>query len=503
MPLTYQPIPEITTHVLDPIVEQLIFRILKRCNLLDLFKENIFIKAGYHAVSDTTDINNATLLQRNLFKCDVAYQMNPLNTKWPMVNNEHLTHYGISLYQENRRYPIFYDPHSQLHLFEIGNPKSMQLSCVMTFLDREIAYSTIETITSIYGNGDEIMDTNFIFDFPLPSGIFYPLYHFYTLLNLNMTFAEYLEQYANSNYGNFGLKKNRENTNEEVIIRRNNVYTMYQLEFQDEKPTEDGKDQSIMQYNIPFQVTTQFNCPSKLFLKYPIIINNQEIKQEYIPQGLSSPPAATDGLHTQYAIEGMRPMVEQYININQITQEPKRFPFYDDWSIPLNSQLFNRNYKPFFIASFTLDNNEKTILPIQEVLDEESGIRLREEVIQILLYQQQASFKYMALINLTIFTNNSWFDYNYLRILENGSIEAKCTNPRRFHHLVLSYAPNLSLSSLDTFIDWSKISENSYYDNFFQNVIPGGSNGIINSNGFFINKTWDFSIIPKGASTRK
>jgi hypothetical protein len=471
MPLIYQPIPEITTHILDPITEQLVFRIIKRCNLTDVFKENIFIKPGYTNVSETSDFENKTLLNRNLFKCDVTYQMNPLATKWPMLSQEHLTHYGISTIFEQRRYPIFYDQFSLIRLYEIGNPKSMSLNCTMTFLNRETAYSTIEAITSIYGNGDEIYHTNFMFDFPIPEKILVPLFRLYQLQNHERSFKEYLEYYADKNYGVFGLLENKENRSNELIIRRNNIYTIYQLEFQDEKPTEDAKEQSIERYNINFQVITQFNCPSKLFLQYPVIINNQDLPSDLIPKHISSPYRGTDGKHTQPAIENMREDKEDsFININNAIGENFRFPFYDDWQILNNVLLYKFNYIPFFISAFTLDTNkEYTELVINDVLDEESNIQLIPEIIKILIFQKYVSFRYSSLINVSIFANDKLIDSSMSEITDEGNIITRVINKRKVYHVVLSLAPSTVV--LDGDLDWNLLFQDEYYQNFFISIL--------------------------------
>jgi hypothetical protein len=469
MPLMYKPIPEITTHILDPIVEQLIFRILKRCNLIDVFKESIFIKPGYTAVSETNDLDNKTLLYRNMFKCDVAYNMNPLNTKWTVASQEHLTHYGISPIINNRRYPILYDPHTQIRMYEIGNPKSMLLSCSMTFTDREIAYSTIETLTSIYGNGDEIYSTNFYFDFPLPQEILFVLFYLYKEQNLKLSFKEYVEIYADSNYGSFSTLKSRENHNQELVIQRNNVYTIYQIEFQDEKPSEDSNNQSTSSYTVPFQLTTQFNCPSKIFLQYPVMINNKEVSAHFIPLGYSEFPRAADGKFTQDAIENLRPSIHNYININQYGKDPLIIPFYDDWRIPIRSPLYKAGFTPFLIITFTLDNEEQTLLEITKPLDPEVGIALRPEVIKILQFQKEYSFTLHSLINVSIFSNNHLLDPNHSKLLDNGDIETYCRLRFRVHHLVLSFARNEN--KLTRELNWVEVFKNKEYDKFFEDAL--------------------------------
>jgi hypothetical protein len=455
MPLIYQPIQEITTHILDPITEQLVFRIIKRCNLTHVFEENVFIKPGYASISETSDFENKTLLNRNLFKCDVTYQMNPLSTKWPFASQEHLTHYGISSLIEDRRYPIFYDPIAEIKLYEIGNPKSMQLNCTMTFLNRETAYSTIEAITSIYGNGDEIYHTNCMFDFPIHTSILGPLFYLYKLQNYEQSFKEYMEHYADPQYGQFGVLENRDHTNTELVIRRNNIYTMYQLEFQDEKPTEDNQNQSTERYNINFQVATQFNCPSKLFLYYPVIINNQDLPKELVPKGISSPYRGTDGKTTQPAIENIRQTEHSFVNINNSMREPKRFPFYDDWELPNTCILRKFQYQPFFISTFTIEPTDITTLDISDVLDEEEQICLRSEVIKILKFQKHISFQYDSLINISIFMNDKILDKSYLTLTEEGNIQTQLTNTRKIHHVILSLAPSSLILSPE--LDWRSL----------------------------------------------
>jgi hypothetical protein len=243
---------------------------------------------------------------------------------------------------------------------------------------------------------------------------------------------------------------------------------MYQVEFSEDKPQEETDGQSVSTYNVSMTISTQFNYPSKLFLKYPVIINNKEIHENFIPSSIAAPYRAMDGRHSTYDIERMRDHLENFIHINKWNKFPKRIPFYDDWCVPLDSPLLGHGYDPFLIVSFTLDG-PTTLLDIQGELNPDTGLKLRDEIITILQFQKDNTFRFSSLINATVFSGDKILDHTLLSLLPSGNIEVKCNLKSRLHHLVLSYVGDPTRLNRD--LPWEVILEDDALTPFFKEVM--------------------------------
>jgi hypothetical protein len=258
--------------------------------------------------------------------------------------------------------------------------------------------------------------------------------------NKPLSFKDYLDK---STGNNTQIAINRVHTKEELVMKKILIDSLFMLDYSDNKPNEVVVNRSVNQYDINFTIHLQFTRPDTLIMDYPVVIDNQLLPGNLIPEVLHRSEPISN-LIGPYPINILNETVDHYQK-KYIEPVMIRFPDYDEWYPPLTSSIIQRKYRPWFSCIFTMDeDSEYTELPIGGVLDEELGYELHPLVKEILKRQGSKSFDTDCIFNITVFNDDLPVEKSYLSIDEDLTIKVRCIDPRKVRRLVISELVDIS-----------------------------------------------------------
>lgn len=420
MPIFPSVIPEVTNHLIDPIIKQSILRLINQMGYADVFKDNIDIRADWMKDSSTTDSQHNTRINPDRFIAEVMVQMNPSSTKWNTMGFRHTLAYGINNNEIYNQYPVFVDEDSGVTLLERGSPCSIVLTCRMVFQDKGHGFQTAAMLFQRWMT-DSIMEHNdFFFDYPIPGDLLKALEILYGLKQVKEpTFFDYLRIGSNRQIGQVvpkELEKPIERVDSrgnlvtetrqgrsELVIRRTRIGCLHTLEYGDESPQANLQGKRPSQFEIPFVYTIQFEMPNHLLLTYPIIIDQQLVPSCLIPIDKEKPDPDIDG---EMANVAQNAYYQMYRN-----QRARCYtvPFYDDWFPPVEGVPYQNTQCAFYQAAL-LVNPADDLTTVDLKGDMGAGARLNPIVLEILRIQGKESFAIDSIFNIAAYRNNTWID---------------------------------------------------------------------------------------------
>jgi hypothetical protein len=340
----------------------------------------------------------------------------------------------------------------------------------------------------IHGAGDAPTEIDLVYDFPLPEELLKVMYLLYLYKKpFYKNFMNWINHYKLSN---FGILLNREGKNPELVIRRVNISSALEVDFSADKPETDKENMSVKYTSFNVNVKLQFMKPGIFYVYYPIIMMNKLLPPEMLIHNKSyqSPKASgifPDLVHNQY--NKAKPFFDATYKHSHLYW-PKVIPFYDDWKIPQESMVYQKHYRPFLQAAFTLDTEDDnevykvklkdfTKLSLGGILDDETGEYINPKILKVLHLQGRHSFKFYTWFNLTVFKDDYMVEpINFRLEYDEETGELAVVVPKleytRFHHIVLSEildkskladavdVPGLGTddgSLVDDVLDWSHI----------------------------------------------
>lgn len=443
MPVLSIAIPELETHAFYPICVQSIHKVIESIGLEKLFKNNIFIETGFSQPKNFNDTKHNATLNINKVRAQAEINTNPANLKWEHINFSHaLEPIGFSHTTKDRDFQVvFYDPDSNIKLNEMVLPTYISLNCTMSILDRSIAYQIPSLLYRHYPPNMPSME-HISYDYPIPKPTIALLYTLFKLKRFNkpLSFKDYLDK---STGNNTQIAINRVHTKEELVMKKILIDSLFMLDYSDNKPNEVVVNRSVNQYDINFTIHLQFTRPDTLIMDYPVVIDNQLLPGNLIPEVLHKSEPISN-LIGPYPINILNEAVDHYQK-KYIEPVMIKFPDYDEWYPPLTSSIIQRKYRPWFSCIFTMDeDSEYTELPIGGVLDEELGYELHPLVKEILKRQGSKSFDTDCIFNITIFNDDLPVEKSYLSINEDLTIKVRCIDPRKVRRLVISELVDIS-----------------------------------------------------------
>lgn len=437
MPILPSVITEITNHVFDPIVHQLIYRLIAKLGYTDLFSNNIYINTDYSSHSNTTDDKNNPILRGNRFVADVTYQMNPSSTKWNTANFNNTAAYGLSNTSLRNQNLLLMDRVSKISLWEMNKPCSVIMNCRMVFVNKAHAYQTPAMLNNVYYDGSVIETNDLFFDYQLPGDILKVLQKLYELRELDINFYDYV-RFGSSGILGYDLNKKTADR-PEWIINKANVQMLSSVEYNDDQPDGKKTGSSVNSFEVPFVYTFQFNVPSIVFLEYPIIVNNKLVPFEYIPvDKVNTPPA----YHGNMIV---RDINEYYQKYKANPTFCYKCPFYEDWNVSSSAMPRTYSQDPFYIGTLLIDDPEaKQVIDLTGDIGD--GNKLHPLIIELIRVQKERSFNYNSLINIAVYKDNNILDKKEytLTFTEDNRIELSFyTREINFiYRLVLSQITN-------------------------------------------------------------
>lgn len=431
---------EITTHCLDPVTEQAVRNFINTLGLKDVFKDNIYINTDHTSTSKTTDENHNPKLLDNRFTCQATPVLNPLNIKWPTVNSNTFVGRGTPLSNIHNVYPVYQDLKADTNLVEHNVPCSINMECSMSFKDRSVGYEVASRLHNTYRDGELLLPTDLLYDYPLPEDIYTILYLVYKLRGLNTTikddgnpytFLEYLREYSNNKIS-VNVNRNTSRKGFELIVQTSCYNCLAQIEYEQDKPDIQKSNQSTDLYILNFTITIQFSRVDLLYLSYPVVINNQLVPYEYVPYDIRETYTTSDPISPFMAFKNRTDDTRQ-VEVSNVLQYPR----YDRWVVPKNSGFKKIRYEEFFVAVLTLDLD----LPSTDIDltgDLGGGVGLRPEVITQLQKQGTASLYPYDMYNIAVYSNEFLIEPSSMTLTDGTLLSIPNRNKNRTYRLVLS-----------------------------------------------------------------
>jgi len=426
------PVKEIVPHVILPISQQFIHRVIRDLRCDTLFKNKIFFKGDFTHPSKSTDDEHNPLINDNRLECEIQPILDRKSQKNETEKASDTIGPRFSIRTVENKIPFFADVETQTFCNIYENSITLNLSCVMYFKDRNAAYDVYNRFVNLYTNGDLMCVQDFVYTIPIPEDIYTIFFMIHKMKgSAPEDFMKYLRENSNG-YISIDIHRNDLNT-VELVVRKNTCKVLIQLELNSEKPTADKDNHAAKTYNIEFTAYIQFNKPDSFFIRYPLVVKNQMIPAEAIPVPVSQSYKQPFYMHKYFDIQRALKDFETLKPVDVV-----KFPWYDEWIVPA-SPLREMGYTPFFTGIVTLDNlndpDGKTIIDLESDLD---GRKLRQEIIDTLKAQDKLSLYPENQFHIALFANDYMVEPGELDLIDGTKLIIPFKNIDKVYHLVLS-----------------------------------------------------------------
>lgn len=451
MPIFDIPVREFPRHVLEPLVEQYVHRLINECNLQHVIKDNIHINYGFSTITKTKDRHKNININTSRVDVEVEVNLNPDNLKWDITNFKWNPGYGFRKNHLMLDRPLFADPEADVYLYLHEVPCNVTMNITFTLMSRTNAYMLNSAHYELHGGENTWYAGDYMFDIPVNHEILRRLLGIFKMRRFDtekINFSQYLQV---GSQGMIGTRINRTATEKEYIIRQMKCQILEDVEINGDKPQENKNNNGTISYSIPFVYTIQFSRPSFYSLIYPISIMNQLIPIQHLPNQSQS---VRDNIRNIDWVKSHLEKVtyEYWENVYKGYETLFVSPFYEDWRVPNNPDLFNVTQRPFWIITLLLDEDENgTIAPetwtslIGEIV---SNYYLDPTVKDIIGIQACESYEPDCLFNVSIYKDDTpyyWKDFDSIGWdVDTISPILKATDRAERYHIVLSEMIDLS-----------------------------------------------------------
>ena len=432
MPFFNIEIPELNEHITDPVMDQVIHRVIATLGLTETFQDNVYIKTKYRSHSDTSDNELNAKLRSDRFVAEVNIQGNPNSVKWDITTFSHTPAYGISAIQQ-RQSPLFLDKEFGVALYEQAAPCSFQIQCTMHFIEKTQAYAAPLQLFNRYRDGSILGVTNLVYDYKLPDEVVYVLGEIYNKKRYTKNFSTFYEYLQYWSGGCISLNKNAVNPDrQELVILKHNAEVMLSVEYSDDEPgAETSLGDSPNAFTVPFNLTVQFNMPNTCYLRYPISIENTLLPIEAIPIPESLRQQLTLASHADRGIQDYS-VIYKFLPRSYI-----QTPYYDDWVVPASARITKNEYKPFFIGQCLIDEDKE--LNTVDLKVDLGGAYLPDFVQDIIAcHKEEGLLSYDGLVNVSVFYGDLELAHKDIHISDDLILTFKGRKLNAPYHIVLS-----------------------------------------------------------------
>lgn len=442
MPLLSQATKELTIHVFDPIIRQLVHRLLDSLSYTDVIGDQIYINTDWSTHSKTSDINNDALLGQQAFRVEANIQLNPTSQKFDFYTFHHTTAYGIGNRTLNNTVPVYLDLDNRVRIIEMRSPVTIVLNCELILKSPELAFQTPQQIFNGHENGAVFNFNDLAYDYPIPKPILSVLYGIWKMDRLKgkpagKKFYDYLME--NSNQG-WQVHKHREKEQYEIVVPVFDLQTLSTLEYSDDRPNGVMEDKLPVGFSIPFIYTVQFALPTLSILQFPPVINNQLVPERYIPTDKTSrfnnmPEYRHGRAHELYK--------KAYGNkFSRYLQTPE----YDEWTVPDNAPVKSTGQTPILILGLLVEEDEpdyKTMIDLSQDIDPTFALK---DVVKEILYQQgEESLEADSIYNVALYKEDRQLvPYKDYTFNEDLQLTFKAADLFSHYHAVVSVATDIN-----------------------------------------------------------
>lgn len=445
MPVLSRPVSELTTHIFLPVIHQLAHRILATLGYEDAIGDRIFINTDWTAVGTTHDINHNPILGVTLFNVTPNIQLNPTSQKWDCYTFFHTAAYGIDQNTLRESYPVYFDPTNGVRIVEMRSPVTIALNCELILQSPELAWQTPQMLFNGHDNGAVFHFNDLAYDYPVPAPIVSVLYQIWKMDRLRgkengVPFLQYL---LNNSDRTWKVHRNRNIPKEtELVIPVFDLKTLATLEYSDDKPEAIQKDKVAIGFKIPFNYTVQFALPTLNLMSYPISINNRLLPEQFIPIDTTMRFNNMEESHKRIPNEEYE---KRYIWNREKQSGYMKFPFYDDWEIPIESGPVKAGYAPVAMFNILVNEEDPDLVTREDLGQELPGeYQLPTVLKNVLKDQDSASMGYNVLYSVQMYRENKLLIPGADWTFGNMHIEFKAMNTFAHYRCVIFMLMNLN-----------------------------------------------------------
>lgn len=433
------PVTETTTHIVDPIVQQMVYSFLDQIGCRGIFGDDIRFITDYTNASGMSDgtLNPKTV--KNSLRCEVEMSQDPAEIKMGGTTHSDFSYQGQTYQLSN--FPVFADTKNRIYVYEHSAPTHVQLNLTAKFKTREEAYKFPSRVQQHYGR-ETYFSVDMMYDYPFPSAFIVALFHLYKMKrDETRTFGEYIRECGQ---GFVGTRKGRHSEDTEVVIKKMNTKMGAKITSRSERVEAQKVEKYTNAYTYNCVLEFQFSRPVDMLINYPIIVDNSLVPSTLIPDRSWGTYTYIDEFSMDRAVESVsRP------TYRMDEPSPLRVPLYDRWQIPSNSGLSVGSYRPFMIQAFLLDENDSGEIMETTKVDLGSSFRisadsdapaftLSEDVKSYIRKNGRKCFTLNSKIYITIFADNTQIEPGILDIDEDLNVIVPITDYSRVYRVVVS-----------------------------------------------------------------
>lgn len=351
-------ISENIIHVWKPLADQMSRKVLQDLGLLHYMKNHIYINSSYTGPSKSwRDIQTRhAILNEPGMTVNIKFNSNPIGLKYTSASPGQHMDPAIHRRDALIAHPLLYDPATRIHVIEREQPCMLEMECALTFTDRVVAFDAVTNMMSTYVRGELLTVTNFSYDYKFPVPLLNELYVLARLSGVEK--GKVMDWITKYSHGKMKLITNEyaPGKHHEMVVHREPYEILATIDYNPDEPTVEGVGTSADTVTLSFNVTMQFGRVNMLYLKYPIVINNELVPQQLVHVERSD----AYGRLIRYLKHPYLSMDGIYQGAKFLYRMPTRQPWYDNWLIPDYTRHKFEKAEPFFIGVFTLDNTACT-----------------------------------------------------------------------------------------------------------------------------------------------
>lgn len=458
MPYLSSMIHESVTHVVHPIIEQVVRKVLVTTQTYEQFRDHIFIQTDENAVKTTNeDGKHRGRVNRDKVVATAEVSINPSSVEWENFRPIHAGRNELSARNFGAHPAIMVDEISRVFVGETSKPCAISIEMKFFIKDLERAYTLQSMLHHCYPAGVPIIYEDLCYDYPFPRDILTILFGIYKNKRSykDKTLFEYMGDHSKTP---LSLKSDREGSRAEVIVSKYDPSVLVQFSTSDGRPAAVTENNLAVGYEVTTNLIVQFNRPDSVIINYPIIIENNLLDARFISQSID--PYIGE-INTADRITRFHNSVS---DLNPVI----RMPYYDDWIVPHSSIAKFHEYQEFFVAAVTLDANPlkvdregyltyndqvffippspaqlrfgaeyTTAVNLTSNLTED-GLYLNPDIVSIIEEQGHDTFGFEAPINISIYADDNPINPTMIKLEDNLLIGIPHDNLDRIFHLVVS-----------------------------------------------------------------
>lgn len=436
-------------HIIEPVASQAVTYLIEKLGVKHLMEE-VHLVSDFRETSKTTDEKGNPKLPDYRCTARLIPSVNPRNNKWEgqkttvdLGNGNTLIRHGDRLARKHawtgrdfvdREYSVFHDPKHFINIQQWDVGSSLQLEVRLDFHDFTPAQQCLSNLFAIFTNGEMVDYIPIQYDYPIPKDIACALFHLFSLTDLPKTNEAFKEWLTTNSNGQITWNYNRNDLRRvEMVGLRNNVHAMFMLENSQDAPEVRGQ-----LYSININMTVQYSRTNRLYMMYPVIVNQKAVSPDMIPMAENLRKLNNGAIQWQN------------IAVNQMwhqlyakgIRQPIHYPWWDGWTIPEESIVTGRGYQPVLIAALTLDNpddpNGTTTIDLKDGLP---GYKLSDNMLQILEDEgDRVLDHFSSYLDITVFAHDDPL-CRHLLVLDGTKLTLLARDKDPIYRLCISVNP--------------------------------------------------------------